>query len=163
MGIAANSVSTTNAANSSRQPIGTVLFADDNRDIVECMARLLQMANYNVICAYSVQEALNVLDERGDVDLVLSDIRMPEYTGFDLFRVLRYRWPKVRIVLVTGFDIVESDVVPRGAVIVRKPFTFAQLDNVIKQQLSISLLGGTQPHSIIASQAAAPYTRSTHA
>ena len=99
---------------------------------------LLQMANYDVICTYSVQEALDVLDERADIELVLSDIRMPEYTGFDLHRVMRYRWPKVPIVLVTGFDVVESDVVPRDAVIVQKPFTIAQLDKVIREQLCIS-------------------------
>ena len=106
--------------------------------MVESIAALLQMANYNVVCTYSVQEALNVLDERADVELVLSDIHMPEYTGFDLYRVMRYRWPKLPIVLITGFDIVESDWVPRGAVVVQKPFTFAQLDGVIKQQLFIS-------------------------
>jgi FixJ family two-component response regulator len=78
-----------------------------------------------------------VLDERADVDVVLSDIRMPEYTGFDLHRVMRYRWPKVPIVLVTGFDIAESDEVPRGAVIVQKPFTPEHLDEVIRQQLRL--------------------------
>jgi two-component system C4-dicarboxylate transport response regulator DctD len=106
--------------------------------MVESVATLLRLANYNVICTYSAQETLSVLDERADVELVLSDIRMPEYTGFDLYRVMRYRWPKVPIVLVTGFDIVESDVVPRGAVIVQKPFTLVQLDEVIKQQLFMS-------------------------
>jgi DNA-binding NtrC family response regulator len=136
--IPADSVSNSNAANSSRQPIATVLVADDNRDMVDSVATLLRLANYNVICTYSAQEALNVLDERADVALVLSDIRMPEYTGFDLYRVMRYRWPKVPIVLVTGFDVVESDMVPRGAVIVQKPFTLVQLDEVIKQQLVTS-------------------------
>jgi DNA-binding NtrC family response regulator len=135
MGIPAGSVSNANAANSRRQPIATVLVADDDRDMVESTASLLQMANYDVICTYSAQEALNVLDERGDVALVLSDIRMPEYTGFDLYRVMRYRWPKMPIVLVTGFDIDESDMVPRDAVVVQKPFTLEQLDEVIKQEL----------------------------
>jgi DNA-binding NtrC family response regulator len=133
---------------------------DDNRDMVEFIASLLQMAHYNVICACSVQEALNALDERADVELVLSDVRMPEYTGFDLLRVMRYRWPKVPIVLVTGFDIVGSDVVPRGAVIVRKPFTFAQLDEVLKKQLFMSRPGGTPPHTTIASRASAPHVPS---
>ena len=133
--IPADSVSNSNAANLSPQPIATILVADDNRDMVDSVATLLRMANYNVICTYSAAEVLNVLDERQDVELVLSDIRMPEYTGFDLYRVMRYRWPKVPIVLVTGFDIVESDVVPRGAVVVQKPFTLELLDKVIKQQL----------------------------
>jgi FixJ family two-component response regulator len=83
------------------------------------------------------------------VKLVLSDIRMPGYTGFDLHRVMRYRWPKVPIELVTGFDIAESDVVPRGAVIVQKPFTIAQLDEVIKEQLFIRTGGAPCPcHSV---------------
>ena len=103
--------------------------------MVESTASLLHRANYNVICTFSAQEALNVLDERADVDVVLSDVRMPEYTGFDLHRVMRYRWPTVPIVLVTGFDIDASDMAPRGAVIVQKPFTLEQLDEVIKRRL----------------------------
>src|SRR4029453_13853262 len=71
MCVPGDSVSNSNAANSSRQPIATVLVADDNRDMVESPASLLRIANYNVICTYSAQEALNVLDERGDVELVL--------------------------------------------------------------------------------------------
>jgi DNA-binding NtrC family response regulator len=139
--IPADAVSNSDAADPSRRPIATILVADDNRDMVDSVASLLRMANYNVICTYSAAEVLSVLDERADIELVLSDIRMPEYTGFDLYRVMRYRWPKVPIVLVTGFDIVESDAAPRGAVIVKKPFTLAQLDATIKAQLSISRPG----------------------
>ena len=128
--------------------------------MLEFIASLLQMANYNVVGTCSVQEALNVLDERADVELVLSDIRTPDYTGFDLLRVMRYRWPKMPIVLVTGFDIVESDVAPRGAVIVQRPFAFAQLDDVIKQQVSKSRPGWTQPQTVIAPQASTPRVRS---
>jgi DNA-binding NtrC family response regulator len=161
--MSADSISTANAANASRQPIATVLVADDNRDMVEFITSLLQMANYNVIGTCSVQDALNVLDERADVELVLSDIRMPEYTGFDLYRVMRHRWPNLPIVLVTGFNIAESDVVPRGAVIVQKPFTFSQLDDVMKQQLSKSRSGGTRPQTVIAPQASTPHVRSNPA
>jgi DNA-binding NtrC family response regulator len=126
------------AASSSQHPIATILVADDNCDLAESTASLLRLANYNVICTSSVEEALDVLDVRNDVQLVLSDIRMPGYTGFDLYRVMRYRWPKVPVVLFTGFSIDRADIAPPGAVIVRKPFDIVQLDNVIKEQLVIS-------------------------
>lgn len=148
MGIPADSAGSADASNSSQQPVATVLVADDNHDMVESTAMLLRTANYNVVCTCSVQEALDVLDERADVDLVLSDIRMPEYTGFDLLRVLRYRWPKMPVVLITGFNVVESDMVPRGAVVVRKPFTLLELDDVIRRQLLAARSGGTSPPTI---------------
>jgi CheY-like chemotaxis protein len=115
--------------------VTTILVADDNRDAVDVVARLLEAADYSVIAAYSVRQALDLLDERPEIDLVLSDIRMPEIDGFDFLRVLRHRFPSLPIVLITGLPLTDEDVIPTEAVILEKPFAIEDLERVISERL----------------------------
>jgi len=110
----------------------TVLVADDNRDSVDSMATLLKLSGYAVIPAYSVREALDLLDDAThDVDVVVCDIRMPNLDGFDLFRVLRHRFPARPVILVTGLPITSEDVIPRGVTILEKPIRMELLEQAI--------------------------------
>jgi len=69
------------------------------------------------------------------IDLVLSDIRMPDVDGFDLLRVLRHRFPALPIILMSGLPITSDDVVPTGASILKKPFTMVDLQGALRQKL----------------------------
>lgn len=117
--------------------VTTILVADDNRDAADVVARLLEAASYRVVRAYSVRQALDLLDETETetIDLVLSDIRMPEFDGFDFLRVLRHRFPTLPIVLITGLPLTDEDVIPNGAVILEKPFAIETLERVIAERL----------------------------
>ena len=115
--------------------MGTVLVADDDRDAREVMAELLKETGYSVVSVDTVKQVLELLDERDDIDVVVSDIRMPEYDGFDLVRVLRTRMPQLPIVLVTGLPIGDDDVVPRDAVIVQKPVRVEELQRAIQDAI----------------------------
>ena len=116
----------------------TVLLVDDNREGAEAVAALLRASDHTVHCAHSVREALDFLDEEKKVDIVVSDIRMPEVDGFDFLRVLRHRFPKLPIVLITGQPLTRDDFVPKDAVIVLKPFSISQLQQAIAERLTAS-------------------------
>ncbi|HXU53244.1 MAG TPA: response regulator [Casimicrobiaceae bacterium] len=105
----------------------TILVADDERDVVDITADMLETFGCRVLRAYSAREALAHLDDDPAIALVVSDIRMPEVDGFDLMRVIRYRFGKLAVVLMTGLPVTDDDHVPPGAAILRKPFTFDQL------------------------------------
>jgi len=94
-----------------------------------------EASGYGVVRAYSVRQALDLLDERKEVNLVLSDIRMPDVDGFDFLRVLRHRFPTLPIVLITGLPLTDDDVIPAGAVILEKPFAIEKLERVIAERL----------------------------
>jgi len=119
----------------STETVTTILVADDNRDAVDVVAKLLEASGYGVVRAYSVRQALDLLDERKEVNLVLSDIRMPDVDGFDFLRVLRHRFPTLPIVLITGLPLTDDDVIPAGAVILEKPFAIEKLERVIAERL----------------------------
>jgi len=114
----------------------TILLVDDNREGAETVAALLRASGHAVHCAHSVREALDFLDEDQNVDVVISDIRMPEVDGFDFLRVLRHRFPKLPIVLITGQPLLENDLIPREAVIVAKPFSIDRLQKAIAEVLA---------------------------
>jgi CheY-like chemotaxis protein len=113
-----------------------ILIVDDNPDLVTSTAALLEIAGFKAIPAYSAREAVDLLDEIERIDLVLSDIRMPDVDGFDLLRVLRHRFPSLPIILMSGLPVTPDDVVPAGATILMKPFDLSQLQDAIKRKLA---------------------------
>jgi CheY-like chemotaxis protein len=112
-----------------------VLVVDDNADLVTSTAEVLQLVGYDAIRAYSAREAVDLLDETKSIDLVLSDVRMPDVDGFDLMRVLRHRFPSLPIILMSGLPVTSDDIIPAGATILTKPVDPAQLQEAIAQKL----------------------------
>ena len=112
---------------SSTSHTDTVLVTDDNRDVVDALVAFLNLSGYKVIATYSAREALDSLDQDSTVGVVISDVRMPELDGFDFLRVVKHRFPAIKVILVTGHEITDDDVVPSGATILKKPLEFEQL------------------------------------
>jgi len=111
--------------------VETVLIVDDHRDTADALSLALQGYGHKVAAAYSAREALDLLDENHEVSLVISDIRMPDVSGFDFCRVVRHRFPGLPIVLITGISVTSEDVVPRDATILQKPVAASDLHQVI--------------------------------
>lgn len=118
-------------------PPGTILIVDDNRDAADTTVVLLEEMGLAALPAYSAREGLDYLDERPDVCLVISDIRMPGVDGFDFIRVVNHRFPQMPTLLTTGLPITDDDVVPRGASILHKPFAMEDLRRAMSEQLDL--------------------------
>ena len=112
-----------------------VLVADDERDMVDTVALMLESLDCQVLRAYSAEDALNHLDDHADITLLISDIRMPEVDGFDLLRVVRHRYQSLPVILMTGLPVTDDDIVPANASILLKPFTYDQLERTLSQKL----------------------------
>ncbi|MFO1311543.1 MAG: response regulator [Burkholderiales bacterium] len=112
----------------------SILITDDNRDAVEALSTFLEVSGFGTLCAYSAAEALEALDAHPGIAWVVSDVRMPELNGFDFLRVVKHRFPKVKVVLVTGHEITHDDVVPAGATILRKPVDLERLLEIVSKR-----------------------------
>jgi CheY-like chemotaxis protein len=123
------------AANTSGTTHAAVLVVDDNRDSVEGVAMLLESSGHPVVRAYSASEALNLLDENPAISLVLSDVRMPNLDGYDFFRVVAHRYPKLPVVLMTGFPVSDEDDPPPHADVLPKPFDEKLLRTITSRYL----------------------------
>jgi PAS domain S-box-containing protein len=84
------------------RPLRTLVI-DDEEDVADLLAEILELAGYEVMAAGSGAEALRLI-EREDFDVVLSDVRMPHLDGPALYGILRERKPDLadRLAFVTG-------------------------------------------------------------
>lgn len=94
-----------------------VLFVDDEPSILSSLRRLFRSQGYRVLLAESGKAGLAMLESE-PVDLVVSDMRMPEMDGAALLEQVRERWPTVGRILLTGYADIGSTVaaVNRGQI-----------------------------------------------
>lgn len=110
----------------------TVLVVDDELDLREIVASELEFMGAKVFQAENILKAQNILNEQ-EVDLVISDIRMPGGTGIDLLeRIKSSDRPCPPVILITGFaDITIADAFDKGAeALISKPFKLDDLINM---------------------------------
>ena len=87
----------------------TVLVVDDERNIREGLAEALALEGHAVATAGDGEEALDVLG-REEVDLVITDLRMPKLAGDQLLKRLTADWPTVPVIILTGHGTIETAV-----------------------------------------------------
>ena len=78
-----------------------ILVVDDHQDSREVFAELLKMRGHQVTVARDGIEAEALIAHRTP-DLVLTDLLLPDRDGFELIKRVRVRWPKVRIIAMSG-------------------------------------------------------------
>lgn len=79
-----------------------VLVVDDDKEHREALGRILSREGYAVILAADGREALEIVS-RDAVELVITDLRMPDLTGMDLLRQVKAIRPETAVLLVTAF------------------------------------------------------------
>jgi two-component system response regulator HydG len=119
----------------------TLLVADDDPGLRESLQRTLTRAGYNVVLATDGRAALDQVQEqiqRGRLDLILSDLKMPGLTGVELLRAAKALAPDVDVILLTAFGTIEEAVgaMKDGAYdFITKPFRGEQLLKVVGKAL----------------------------
>ncbi len=111
-----------------------ILVVDDDAVFREELTELLREDEHTAWPASSVQKAIEYL-EHEEVDVVLTDLKMPRQGGLDLLREIRERWPRTLVVVVTGYASVETalDAMKLGAFdYVRKPFRIDQVRETLR-------------------------------
>jgi two-component system, cell cycle sensor histidine kinase and response regulator CckA len=119
---------------------GTILLVEDEEGLRQLNARGLASRGYTVLEAANGVEAIEVLEKHGGkVDLVVSDVVMPEMDGPTLLRELRTRDPSLKIIFVSGYaeDAFQKHLPADGQfAFLAKPFTLKQLVNEVKGTLA---------------------------
>jgi len=82
-----------------------VLVVDDEEDLADLAAALLEAHGLDVLVAYSAYEALRLLQENGDIDALFSDVVMPGMTGLQLADAVSEMYPKLKVVLASGYTL----------------------------------------------------------
>lgn len=117
----------------------TLLVVEDLSGMRSMLRHTLERRGYVVLTAENGVEALEVVGRHGDqIDLVLSDVVMPEMGGWELRDRLRAELPDVPVVFMSGYlDVASEELAVRlaGAPILEKPFRGKQLHDVLRTHL----------------------------
>ena len=105
---------------------GVVLVVDDEQEIRTVMCEVLAMQGYTVLEAFDARGALQVLRERGGVDMLVTDIGLPNgMNGRQLADQVRSQWPELPVLMVTGYadgTVMRNESLPEQMELLIKPF-----------------------------------------
>jgi CheY-like chemotaxis protein len=121
-----------------------VLVVEDDEDIRGTTVALLQAYGFQVHAASTGDEALEVLNRRQDVDLLLTDIRMPGHTnGWQLAHKAKQQRPHIRVIYMSGYtDIIPKDCPAVGyGPLLPKPWRAEQLRSHVEKVLQLRRTG----------------------
>ncbi|MCR4789597.1 MAG: sigma-54 dependent transcriptional regulator [Treponemataceae bacterium] len=114
-----------------------ILICDDEKNIREGLSASLQMEGYDTVLAENGKVALEFIS-KGDIDLVITDLRMPEVSGEELLERVSRETPGVPVIVLTGHGSIDSavDAMRNGAYdFLTKPFNLDQLTMIVKRAL----------------------------
>lgn len=109
----------------------TVLLVDDDNDVRETSADMLEELGYQVMQAASGAEALHKLQENPDLEVMVTDIRMPGMSGLELSDVAGELHRDLKIILISGYFLPQ----PIQRRFLQKPFRTHDLDAAIRAEL----------------------------
>ena len=115
----------------------TILVIDDEKNIREGLAADFEMSGYNVKLAANGQEGLDLL-AKGDIDLVITDLRMPGISGEDVLKKITAEMPGIPVIVLTGHGSIDAAVqaMHDGAYdFLTKPLNLDQLELIVKRAL----------------------------
>jgi len=117
----------------------TVLLVEDE-DMVRTLTRqMLEECGYRVIEAGSGVEALSTIEKQDcEIDLVMTDVVMPQMGGRELSEKLAAKCPQMRVLFTSGYtddEIIRHDVIKEEINFIQKPFTFEALAHKVRESL----------------------------
>jgi two-component system NtrC family sensor kinase len=104
-----------------------VLLVEDHPDVAAVASDYLTQCGYGVVLAETAEIALEILQRRRDVDLILSDIVMPGISGIEFGQIVRERYPDIPIVLASGYSDKAAVALSEGFRLLQKPYAIDTL------------------------------------
>src|SRR5581483_716390 len=113
--------------NGEPESTATILAVDDDRTVLGFLDTVLRTAGYRVLTADGGRSAIQVFEENpGSVNLLLTDVMMPDLTGPVVAERLLSKQPDLAVLFISGFhdaDLVQRFVTAKGFSLLPKPFT----------------------------------------
>jgi PAS domain S-box-containing protein len=112
----------------------TVLVVDDDNLVLDSAAAMLEDLGHRVLQANSGGEALRLIGQHPDIEVLITDHAMPQMTGAELAATVESKFPSIAIILATGFAELHAGL---GAGLARlaKPYTQRELESAILQAI----------------------------
>jgi len=132
----------------------SILLVDDEDDILDSLYDTFY-ENYNVYRANNAKDALNILSEK-QVDLIISDQRMPQTTGVEFFTKVNELYPHAGKILLTGYSDLQAmvDAINKGSIdkFITKPWSDDQITKIVLEVLNARLRKSIMERKLIEAQ-----------
>lgn len=118
-------------------PNNKILIVDDEEGIRESL-KLILSEYYDIILTDGGEQAMDILAHAKDIGVVLLDIKMRKVHGLDVLKSIKEKYPKVNVIMVTGYKSVEtaSEAAKLGACgYIVKPFKKEAILEIVKEKL----------------------------
>jgi len=115
-----------------------ILVVEDDPNHGAMCARLLERKGYHARAITSGREALSLLAQTADIDLVLADLQMPEMDGIQLLSAVKRKYPQIEFIMMTGYGTVKTAVeaMQLGAAnYIQKPLDHEELNLLIQRAI----------------------------
>ena len=116
-----------------------ILLVEDDADVRQFIADLLELQGYTVLAARDGADALRIAgDALRPLHLLLTDVIMPRMSGPEVAARLREERPDLRVLFVSGYPgetIMQQGMIAESLAFVQKPFTIAELTRRVREVL----------------------------
>jgi CheY-like chemotaxis protein len=116
----------------------TILLVDDEPGILKVCRQILEERGYRVLATSSPDEAIRLaIGHAGTIDLLLTDVIMPEMNGRELSARISGLLPNIRIMFMSGYmdNMFDDHGVVEGVNFISKPFSLKEFTTIIRNQL----------------------------
>ena len=114
-----------------------ILIVDDNPNMSTLLAEMLEVFDYESVRASDGSEALDELD-KNSFSMVITDMRMPNMTGLELLEKVKEKYPKIPVVLISGYSV-DGEAVEGGSAkpdgFLAKPFMMSDIEKLLNSLL----------------------------
>ncbi len=86
-----------------------ILLLDDDKIILDSLSEFLEMEGHRVFSAENVKQAKTIL-ENNNIEIVISDLNMPDYTGMEFLRFIKANYPQITAIIITAYGSIDSAV-----------------------------------------------------
>ena len=113
-----------------------VLIVEDDKDMADSCKRLFKRSGIRTAVAYTGLQALDVIENGSKIDIVLTDLKMPEMDGIELLKRIKKFKPSIEVIVMTGYGTIHNAVsaIKLGASdYITKPFNKDELINAVNK------------------------------
>lgn len=130
---------TSSNCSTQRRGEGLILVVEDEQTVLDLAAVTLRSQGYDVLTANNPLDALKIFDRAGEkIDLILTDIMMPNMSGTEMVKKMRIKHPKVKLLFMSGYAEEKLNPIDFSDEVIpfmTKPFTPATLSNLVHNSL----------------------------
>jgi nitrogen-specific signal transduction histidine kinase len=116
---------------------GSILLVEDQPDILQLCRQMLDRSGYHVLAALHPMQAIQLAEQyKDEIDLLVTDVILPEMNGCELFQRLQKVYPQLKVLYMSGYtaDIITNNLASdEGVNFIEKPFTTNAFANAIQK------------------------------